>query len=245
VTADDHPKTETPRLDPRQLLTLLGWWAGAVLVPGIIAIPWAGRGREEFQIPAYVLWGLGYLAQMVIFAVVAKITRTTELWAWLVASVLPWMVDLISPDNPMYISVFILAVGLFAAWIYLRSMAADRLLHDGIPGTGTVLGVIEPRFASLAVNNGYIRRSVRVSVSRPDKALEYDAVLRDLFREDELPKPGDTIELRVDPEDAMRIAWYQQPSAKEPADRAAVEASAETDSADDPHDSPKTEGTAS
>jgi hypothetical protein len=56
------------------------------------------------------------------------------------------------------------------------------------------------------VNDGYVRRSVRVSVTRPDKAMAYEAVLRDLFRVDELPKPGDTIALQVDPANATSIA---------------------------------------
>ena len=195
----------TERLDGRRLLNLLGGWAAAVLLPGIVAIPWAGRGHEEFQIPAYLLWGVGYLAQMLLFIAIASITGTTQMWPWLVASVLPWIINLTAPDNPMYLSAFFVAVGVFAAWIYLRSTATDRLLHDGVEGTGTVIEVIEPKAVTAVVNNGYVRRSIRLSVERPDKKKTYEAVLRDLFKVEELPKPGDKIALRIDPEDATRI----------------------------------------
>lgn len=193
------------RLDRRRLLTLLGAWAVSVLLPGIFAIPWAGRGMEEFQIPAYVLWGLGFIVQLGLFSIIAKTTGTTDMAPWLAASIVPWIVNLTVPDNPMYIPVLALAVGLFAAWIFLRSAAADRLLHDGVEGTGTVVEVIEPKALNVVVNNGYVRRSVRLTVQRPDKHKTYEAVLRDLFKVEELPKPGDKIALRVDPEDATRV----------------------------------------
>jgi hypothetical protein len=97
-------------------------------------------------------------------------------------------------------------VGVFAAWIYLRSSATDRLIHEGVEGTGTVIEVIEPKAINAVVNNGYVRRSVRLTVERPDKTKTYEAVLRDLFKVDELPAAGDKIPLRIDPEDAKRVA---------------------------------------
>lgn len=197
---------ESERLDRRRLLNLLGSWAGAVLLPGIFAIPWAGRGNEEFQIPAYLLWGLGFLIQLLLFVAIAKITGTTQMWPWLVASVLPWVINLTIPDNPIYVPVFVVAVAVFAAWIFLRASATDRLLHEGVAGTGTVIEVIEPKAINAVVNNGYVRRSVHLTVQRADKTKTYEAVLRDLFKVEDLPKPGDRIPLRIDPEDAKRVA---------------------------------------
>jgi hypothetical protein len=200
------------RLDRRQLLNLLVMWSAAVLLPGIIAIPWAGRGLEEFQIPAYLLWGLGFLIQLFVFTAIAKVSETTQMWAWLFTSVVPWVINLTVPDNPQYIPVFVIAVGVFAAWIFLRSSATDRLLHDGLDGTGVVLEVIEPKAINAVVNNGYVRRSVRVTVERADKMKTYEAVVRDLFKVEELPSPGDRIPLRIDPEDAKRVVMV--PAAK-------------------------------
>ena len=202
MTDDDVP---AGRLDRRQLLNLLVAWEGAVLLPGILAIPWAGRGLDEFQIPAYVLWGLGFLIQLFLFTVIAKLSGTTQMWAWAFTSVVPWVVNLTVPDNPMYIPVFVVAVGVFAAWIFLRSTATDRLLHDGLDGTGVVIEVVEPKAIKTVVNNGYVRRSVRVTVERADKKKTYEAVVRDLFKVEELPSSGDRIRLRIDPEDAKRV----------------------------------------
>jgi hypothetical protein len=215
------------RLDRQRLLKLLIGWGAAVLLPGIVII-------NQPVILAYIVWGLGFFAALALFVVIAKMTQTTDLWPWLVASVLPWVVNLSAPDNPMYIPVLVVAVGVFAAWIYLRSSATDRLLHDGVEGTGTVIEVIEPKAINAVVNNGYVRRSVRLTVERPDKPNSYEAVLRDLFKVEELPKPGDKIALRIDPEDAKRVAAVS-------AEKPAAESSSTPDNEaqeDEPSESP-------
>lgn len=193
---------------------LLGAWAGAVLLPGIIAI-------NQPVMLAYVVWGLGFFAALALFIPIAKMTETTQMWPWLVASVSPWVVNLSVPDTPMYIPVYVVALGVFAAWIYLRSSATDRLLHEGLEGTGTVIEVVEPKAINAVVNNGYVRRSVRLTVERPDKAKTYEAVLRDLFKVDDLPSPGDKIPLRIDPEDAKRVAAVPVKKADKPAEEPA------------------------
>lgn len=197
------------RLDQRRLLKLLVGWALAVLVPGIATI-------DQPVMVAYVVWGLGFFAALALFFLIAKMTQTTDMWPWLVASLLPWVINLSVPDNPMYIPVYVVAVGVFAAWIYLRSSATDRLLHEGVEGTGTVIEVIEPKAINAVVNNGYVRRSVRLTVERPDKTKTYEAVLRDLFKVDELPAAGDKIPLRIDPEDAKRVAAVPAEKAEKP-----------------------------
>ena len=187
------------RLDRPRLLKLLGGWAAEVLLPGIVTI-------NQPVMLAYVVWGLGFFAALALFVAVAKMTQTTDMSPWLVASVMPWVVNLSVPDNPIYIPIFVVASGVFAAWIFLRSSATDRLLHEGLDGTGTVIEVIEPKAINAVVNNGYVHRSVRLTVERADKTKTYEAVLRDLFKVEELPSPGDKIPLRIDPEDAKRVA---------------------------------------
>jgi hypothetical protein len=199
------------RLDRNSLQKLLGAWVAAVLLPGIVTV-------DQPVLLAYVFWGIGFIAALVLFIRIATLTTTTELWPWLVASVLPWIVDLAAPKSLLYLLVLVPATGLFAVWIYRRASAADRLLHEGVPGTGTVIEVIEPRFAGPAVNDGFLHRSVRVSVTRPDKAMAYEAVLRDVFKVDELPKPGDTIALKVDPANAVSIAPLNDIRADEPSE---------------------------
>jgi hypothetical protein len=197
------------RLDRRLLLRLLGMWAGLVLLPGIITI-------NQPVVVAYVFWGLGFFAALIVFISIARMTETTDLWPWLVASVLPWVINVAVPANPMYIPVFVVAVGGFAAWIFLRASATDRLQHEGVEGTGIVTEVIEPKMTSAVVNNGYVRRSVRLRVERPDKVKTYEAVLRDLFKVEELPSPGDKIALRIDAEDAKRVVAVPMPKPDEP-----------------------------
>jgi hypothetical protein len=199
VTEDAAQPTQSPKLDHRHLVKLLGGWTAAVLLPGIVTI-------NQPVLVAYVFWGLGFVAALALFIRIARITDTTDLWPWLVASILPWAVNVTVPDVPISIAVFVLAAGLFAGWIFRQASVSDRLQHAGVPGTGTVIELIEPKFAGAAVNNGYVRRSVRLTVERPDKTKTYQAVLRDLFKVEELPAPGDKIALRIDPEDATRVA---------------------------------------
>jgi hypothetical protein len=237
VTQDGVP---AERLDRVRLRNLLAIWAASVLLPGIIAIPWAGRGLEEFQIPAYLLWGLGFLAQLFLFTAIAKVSETTQMWAWILTSVLPWVINLTVPDNPQYIPVFVVAVGVFAAWIYLRSSATDRLLHDGLDGTGVVIEVVEPKAINTVVNNGYVRRTVRVTVERADKKKTYEAVVRDLFKVDELPSPGDRIPLRIDPEDAKRVVMV--PVEEPTGETSSTADDASDDASDDTPDEAPDEG---
>ena len=199
MTEEAAQPTSSPRLDHRRLLKLLGGWAAAVLLPGIVTI-------NQPVLVAYVFWGFGFVASLALFIRIARITDTTDLWPWLVASILPWAVNVTVPDLPISIPVFVLAAGLFAGWIFRQASASDRLQHAGVPGTGTVIELIEPKFTGAAVNNGYVRRSVRLTVERPDKTKTYQAVLRDLFKVEELPAPGDKIALRIDPQDATRVA---------------------------------------
>lgn len=188
----------TERLDHQRLLRLIIGWGAAALLPGIVTI-------NQRVILAYIVWGIGFFVALGLFIVIARLTQTTELWPWMTASILPWVVNLSVPDNPMYIPVLVIAAGAFGAWIYLRSTSRDRLLHDGVEGTGTVIEVIEPKAVNAVVNNGYVRRSVRVTVTRADKVKTYEAVVRDLFKVEELPRPGDELPLRIDPEDAKRV----------------------------------------
>ena len=87
-------------------------------------------------------------------------------------------------------------------------------------------GLVEPKAINTVVNNGYLRRSVRVTVERADKKKTYEAVVRDLFKVDELPSPGDRIPLRIDPEDAKRVVMV-------PAEKPAHEATSPADDTDD------------
>lgn len=211
------------RLDRQLLRWLLGGWAGLVLLPGIITI-------NQPVVLAYVVWGLGFFAALALFIGIARLTQTTELWPWLVASILPWVVNMAVPKSPMYIPVLAVAAGVFAAWIYLRSSATDRLLHEGLEGTGVVIEVIEPKGVSAVVNNGYVRRSVRVTVERADKIKTYEALVRDLFKVEELPSPGDRLPLRIDPEDAKRVVMVPPEKPEQPKQDAADE------QADEPSD---------
>lgn len=206
----------TERLDHQRLLRLIIGWGAAALLPGIVTI-------NQRVILAYIVWGIGFFVALGLFIVIARLTQTTELWPWMTASILPWVVNLSVPDNPMYIPVLVIAAGAFGAWIYLRSTSRDRLLHDGVEGTGTVIEVIEPKAVNAVVNNGYVRRSVRVTVTRADKVKTYEAVVRDLFKVEELPKPGDELTLRIDPEDAKRVVLVPPEKPVVPPAEAAVE----------------------
>ncbi|HUQ00386.1 MAG TPA: hypothetical protein VM093_07990 [Aeromicrobium sp.] len=207
---EDPPKAGTPpRLDRRQLGILLGVWAATAVIPGIITV-------DRPVMLAYVVWGIGFIASLALFITIAQITKTTEMWPWLAAPVLPWVVDIAVPHSWLWIPVVVIATGAFAVWLFRGADIADRLLHEGVPGTGTVLGLVEPRFAGAVVNDGFVRRGVRLQVERPDKAKSYEAVLRDVFRADRLPQPGDTIDLQVDPKDATRVVKRPEPATTEP-----------------------------
>ena len=62
-----------------------------------------------------------------------------------------------------------------------------------------------------------------MTVTRADKVKTYEAVVRDLFKVEELPKPGDELPLRIDPEDAKRVVLVPPEKPVAPPAEAAVE----------------------
>jgi hypothetical protein len=191
-------------MNKRRLELLLVAWVGLVIVPGLIAA--RGTSIDDEVGGAVIGWWIGgYLAQFFVFMAIMRMVRKQTLVLWLVASMLPWIVDWTLPASLLFIAPWTLLAGATAWWIYTSADREEDLRVNGIPAVGTVLKVIEPRFFNMVINNVYIKRKLRLRIERSDGAPPYEAVLKGTFMLGEIPGEGSQLNLRVDPKNPQRF----------------------------------------
>ncbi|MGH9825842.1 MAG: hypothetical protein ACREDR_21650, partial [Blastocatellia bacterium] len=115
------------------------------------------------------LWIVGYLGQLGVFMWItsalnqAESVSRTLVW-WLVASLMPWVIDwappLVSPW--LALPLFSIVIGI-AVWIAYVAGRAESLEEHGLRATGIVLEVLKPRM-NVVVNEVYIKRKVRLRI---------------------------------------------------------------------------------
>jgi hypothetical protein len=187
-------------MNKQRLQLLLAAWCVLVIVPGVIAT--AGGLTADSDIGgAIVLWWIGgYLAQFFVFMVIMRmVKKNTSFLRWVVASLLPWIVDWTLPLSWLLLAPLILVAAGTAWWILTSADRAEDLRMHGIPAVGTVLKVIEPHFFNTVVNDVYIKRKLRLRIQRSDGTPPYEAIYHGTFMLGEIPDEGSRINLRVDP----------------------------------------------
>ena len=191
-------------MDKRRLELLLVAWVVLVIVPGMIAARGASVHDDVGGIVAG-WWIGGYLAQFFVFMVIMRMVRKQTLVLWLVASLLPWIVDWTVPGSWLLVVPWTLLAGATAWWIYASADREEDLRANGVPAVGTVLKVVEPRFFNMVINGVYIKRKLRLRIVRSDGTPPYEAVLKGTFMLGEIPGEGSQLNLRVDPKNPHRF----------------------------------------
>jgi hypothetical protein len=186
---------------------LLVAWCLVIIVPGILwATGYFGDGDEPKHGANAWFFG-GYLVQIGLFIVIARIANANARFTWwLVVSLLPFLVWVVSVESPAAGAASMVVTVGFAAWVYRRAVGDDDLQQHGIQATGTVLEVVQPRFFNEVLNAVYIKRTLRLQIARADGTPSYEAKYKGLFMIGDIPDPGDQLTLRVDPDDPDRFA---------------------------------------
>ncbi|HYM01216.1 MAG TPA: SHOCT domain-containing protein [Blastocatellia bacterium] len=195
----------------RRLRILLVLWPIFLLAPGVLEISGLfGQFDMKSHISGAIvlLWVLGYLAQFGIFMWLMTMARqqtiASALVWWLTASLLPWAIDWTAPVSPLFLLLWGAVTVAVAIWIALSSGREALLQEHGIRAKGVVLAVKKPVW-NVIINNVYIKRKVRLRIEREDGAPPYEGLLNGLFMLGEIPSPGDSIPLRVDPKNPQRF----------------------------------------
>jgi len=98
----------------------------------------------------------------------------------------------------------IVVVGLFAIWAYRTVDARYRMEAFGVRCTATVIEVLTPTM-NVVINNIYVKRSMRVEVTRSDTGQRYEAEVSGLFEFGTVPSPGTQLGVIVDSERPDRV----------------------------------------
>lgn len=156
-------------------------------------------------------WIVGYLAQFAIFMWMMNIVGEQKVLWWFIASLLPWGIDWTAPVSPFFLLLWFPVVIAIAGWIALVVRSADAFRQRAVHAAGLVLEVLRPRM-NVIINNVYIKRKVRLRIEREDGVPAYEGILNGLFMLGEIPSPGDTIPLLVDPLKPQRFEYDKEGS---------------------------------
>ncbi|KAA1415360.1 hypothetical protein F0U44_21495 [Nocardioides humilatus] len=128
---------------------------------------------------------------------------TLSMVLWFAVSLLPFGIDWAFENVAAEIALVLTAV-LIALVIDYKVTSSAGLQRDGIRATAVVLEVKKP-LMNVVVNNVYIKRKLRVRIERDDGAAPYEASYSDLFMIGDVPDPGESFRVVVDPAKPQRM----------------------------------------
>src|SRR4051812_11620139 len=143
---------------PAILLSVVLWWL-AVVLPGLLCVAGAlghvgtGSGTELTGVLA-TIWVVGYLVQFALVYVVGYAVGHVRAWWFLVASLLPWVVDWASAVSVGTGLIAIAVAGGFASLMTLLSLRSDALESRGVQVEATVVKVLRNHM-NVVINNVY------------------------------------------------------------------------------------------
>ncbi|HEY2273501.1 MAG TPA: hypothetical protein VGH30_12040 [Jatrophihabitantaceae bacterium] len=193
------------------LALLLGLWAVLAVVPGVIAdLAFSLNADLDIGGGTFLVWIVGYLAQLGVFMAVTRRATGTNTVGWIVASVLPWVCDWTVPAARWAIAPCAAVALATAWWIQRRVSRHGDLEQHGVPATGEVLEVVKPRLMNIVINNVYIKRTLRLRVNRSDGTPPYEVRYHGTFMIGDIPDVGTRLSLRIDPKDPKHFATVDE-----------------------------------
>lgn len=200
-------------------LLLVGWWCATVL-PGlaVAAFFWDEAADGAGATVAVLIWIAGYVAQLFLFMAVGRHVRGVESSAllWFPVSLLPWAIDWGPGLGWAAETAFVLLALVIALYVLYLASGSSVLQASGARATAVVLEVKKP-LMNVVVNNIYIRRKLRVRVERDDGVAPYETTYSDLWEIGDVPDPGDTFRVVLDPKRPQHLSALDDQSTPAPA----------------------------
>ncbi len=191
----------------RVVLAIFAWWV-LVVLPAVLSV--AGVFGDAGPDNTGLWWLLGtwtvfYLAQLawLMLVVSRAVGHLRQSWMF-ISSLLPWAVDWAAPYGPGWGLLWIGIAGAVAGTMTLLALRDLSLEVNGRLVTATVVRVLRNRM-NVVINNVYIRRRVLLAIPGAD-GTPYEAVLPMLCEIGTSPEPGDSLRLRVDPDNPKHFA---------------------------------------
>lgn len=199
------------------IVMMVCWWVVVatptlLLIAGLFVVEGRVGGDVVASEGIVIVWIVSYLAQLLILLLLAKPVGHLGMWWIFMGSGLPWLVNYGAPYS---LGVALALLGLAAAAAVLVAVTAIRSIRLDEGGrlvTATIVREIPTRMRTV-VNNVYVRRKVELEIPSADGTGTYRGVLPMLYEMGLWPSQGDTVRLRVDPDNPKRFALAPQTDA--------------------------------
>jgi len=189
----------------RKIAVLLAMWCVLVVVPAWIAGDLLHRGGGDSHMGWVAgIWIGGYLAQFVLFIVIGRKSPCGTGPGKMVAALVPWLAYWTTPLSLwalLPVAGIVIGYSMFLAHSVFR---LDVLRRDGVEARAVVLEVIRPSL-NVVVDRDHARRVMRLRIDQTDEATSYEARVTGAFTLGEIPEPGDSVVIRVDPKRPRHI----------------------------------------
>jgi hypothetical protein len=174
-------------------------WSVLVLAPAVVAtILFTISTDTPINGVVVAVWIVGFLLQFAVFLVLGRKARRDSMLGTILASTMPFAADWSAPVSWWALVICAAIVVGYAAWLTWAVYRADGLRRDGVRARAVVVEVKRPVF-NVVINNVYIRRTLRLRIERSDGLAPYEARLKATFMLGEIPEPGATLSVVVDP----------------------------------------------
>ncbi|MCE5292753.1 MAG: SHOCT domain-containing protein [Nocardiaceae bacterium] len=153
----------------------------------------------------FVLWIVGFIVELLLSIwLINSMLGATSLFVFAFGAVVPWCLSMAFGVWSVTAVIGIVVVGAFAFWAFRTVDARYRLEAFGIRCTATVVEVLTPTM-NVVINNIYVRRTMRVEITRPDTGQRYEAEVSGLFEFGSVPSPGTQLGVIVDGQKPDRV----------------------------------------
>jgi hypothetical protein len=183
----------------RTVAVLSALWSVLVIAPAVVTtIFFTISADTPINGVIVAAWIVGFLLQFAVFLLVGRKSRRDSTLGTILASIMPFAADWSAPVSWWALVICATIVVGYAAWMTWVAYRADGLRRDGVPARAIVVEVNRPAF-NVVINNVYIRRTLRLRIERSDGVAPYEARLKATFMLGEIPEPGATLPVVVDP----------------------------------------------
>ncbi len=189
----------------RKIAALMALWCVLVIVPALIGARLLDEPAGKSSIGWIAgIWIAGYLCQFVLFIMIGRRSPCGTALGRVLAAIVPWLADWTALVSPWFVLPTAAIVIGYSAVLTRSVYQVDVLRRDGVEAAGVVLEVIRPAL-NVVIDNIRARRTMHLRVERLDGTPPYAAQFTGIFMLGEIPEPGDTLVIRVDPAQPQHI----------------------------------------
>jgi hypothetical protein len=200
------------------VVVLLSLWVILTVVPALVVQVVFHPDLNTTNLGGpFWLWIGGYLAALFVFMAAQRLSGHRLFAMYFVVSLLPFVADGAAVVSLLWLIPVAVFAALCAAFVIVLVSREDSFEKRAVRANGTVLEVMRPALGmNVITNDAYINRTLRIRVERPDGVAPYEAKVAGTFMFGDIPGPGDSVALLVDPRKADHIEFVTDGTPADP-----------------------------